>query len=57
MKKVFFPTLICTIFISLSFMSCINEPPKSELERNSERMAETAQDSLQCETNASRGQL
>lgn len=46
MKKVLLAIIISTIFISLSFMSCSNEPPKSELEKKSENMAETAQDSI-----------
>ena len=44
MKKIFFATILPTIFIALTFMSCSNEPPKSELEKKSENLAEAAND-------------
>ncbi len=44
MKKILFASVLSTIFISLTLMSCNNEPPKSELEKKSENLAEAAKD-------------
>ncbi len=44
MKKILFASVLSTIFISLTLMSCNNEPPKSELEKKTENFGEAAKD-------------
>ena len=44
MKKILFGSVLSTVFILLTLMSCSNEPPKSELEKKSENLAEAAKD-------------
>ncbi len=44
MKKILFASALSTVFILLTLVSCNNEPPKSELEKKSERLADAAKD-------------
>jgi gas vesicle protein len=44
MKKILFASVLSTIFVSLTLMSCNNEPPKSALEKKTENFSEAAKD-------------
>ncbi len=44
MKKILFASVLSTVFILLTLVSCNNEPPKSDLEKKSENLAEAAKD-------------